>query len=150
MKLTQYRPVLLAAGLLTVCTAANVGASQFVNVTLDASQANLGQTGLAAFVDNGASTGLDFTIGGVPAGASTPLQLQTFIYPGSCTSLGSQPAYAMNQDTQVFPGQAGWVMSKVVPVALSTLLAGNYAVVVRTSPADGDKNIFCGEIRKGG
>ena len=147
MKLTQYLPALLAAGLLAGCAASNDGASQFVDVTLIASQVNQGQTGMAAFVDKGPSTGLDFTISGVPGGASSPLQLLSFIYPGACASLGSQPAYAMNQDTQAFEGQAGWIMSKEVPVALGTLLAGKYAVGVRSSPAEGNQNIFCGHNR---
>jgi len=137
---------LLTTGLLAGC-AGSAGDSRIVNVTLNATPANQGQAGMAVFVDKGAETGLDFTIGGVPSGVSTPLQLQAFIYPGACSNLAAQPAYSLNQDTQAAPGQAGWVMSKVVPASLSTLLAGSYAVTVRTSPADGNQTIFCGDIR---
>lgn len=137
---------LLASGLLAGC-AGSAGDSRIVNVTLNATPANQGQAGMAVFVDKGDETGLDFTIGGVPSGVSTPLQLQAFIYPGACGSLAAQPAYSLNQDTQAAPGQAGWVMSKVVPVSLNSLIGGNYAVTVRTSPADGNLTIFCGNIR---
>lgn len=137
---------LLTAGLLAGC-AGSGGESRIVNVTLDATSANQGQTGMAVFVDKGDTAGLDLTIGGVPSGVSSPLQLQVFIYPGECSNLGAQPAYSMNQDTQAAPGQAGWVMSKVVPVSLHTLLADSYAVTVSTSPADGNQAIFCGDIR---
>ena len=145
MKTIHFLSMLLISSVLCAC-AGSTG-SNFIDVTLNGTAANRGQTGMAAFVDKGDSTSLDFTISGVPTGVSTPLQLLSFIYPGSCSSLGAQPAYALNADTQVFPGQAGWVMSKTVLVSLGNLVSGNYAVVVRTSPADGNQDIFCGDIR---
>ena len=147
MKMTFSLSALLVAGFLAGCAGSNGAGPDFVDVRLEGTQANQGQTGMAAFVEKGASTGLNFTISGVPSGTSSPLQLRSFIYPGSCANPGAQPAYSLNQDTQAYRGQAGWVMSKDVPVALSTLLAGSYAVVVRSSPADGNQNIFCGDIR---
>ena len=146
MNTRTWIAALLVAGLLSGC-AGSAADNQIVNVTLNATQANQGQTGMAVFVDKGDETGLDFTIGGVPSGVSSPLQLQAFIYPGSCANPGARPAYSLNQDTQAYEGQAGWVMSKVVPVALGSLTATEHAVVVRTSQADGNQDIFCGDIR---
>jgi hypothetical protein len=138
---------LLAAALLSGCAASSGSSTSFEDITLTATQANQGQTGMAALIDKGDSVALDFTISGVPGGASSPLQLLSFVYPGTCSSLGAEPAYSMNQDTQVFQGQAGWVMSKTLPVSLGSLRASPFAIVVRSSPADGNQNIFCGDIR---
>ena len=145
MKVSYPLPTFLLAVLLSGC-AGSTG-SNFVDVTLNATAANRGQTGMVGLVDKGDSTSLNFTIGGVPSGVSLPLQLLSFIYPGSCANLGAQPAYSRNSDTQVFQEQAGWIMSKQAPVSLATLMAGSYAVVVSTSTADGGQNIFCGDIR---
>jgi hypothetical protein len=38
-------------------------------------------------------------------------------------------------------------MFKTVPLPLATLRSGNYAIVVRASPADGGDDLFCGDIR---
>lgn len=146
MNMHSWFTALLAAGLLAGC-AGSAGSKSMIDVTLIAGSANQGQAGMAVFVDKGAQTSLDLTLGGVPSGVSTPLQLQVFIYPGTCSSLGDHSAYALNQDTQAFDGQAGWAMNKVVPVGLATLLASPYAIEIRTSPADGNQAIFCGDIR---
>jgi hypothetical protein len=42
--------------------------------------------------------------------------------------------------------RGGWTLSKKAPVALSELRSGGYAIVVRTGPADGNLDIFCGDI----
>lgn len=147
MRVAYFLTVIVTAGLLGGCAASSGGDGGLANVQLQATRINLGQTGMAVLVAKGESTSVDFTISGVPGGASEPLQLLSFIYPGSCANLAAMPAHSMNEDTQVFPGQAGWVMSKTLPVALSTLRASAYAIVVRSSPADGNQNIFCGDIR---
>ena len=146
MNTRTWFAALLTAGLLTGC-AGSVGNKSMVDITLNPGPINLGQTGMAVFVDKGAQTALDLTLGGVPSGVSTPLQLQVFIYPGTCASLGDHSAYSLNEDTQAFDGQAGWVMSKVIPVGLGALLASPYSIEIRTSPADGNQEIFCGDIR---
>ena len=146
MRVGLFLSMIMGAGLVAGCASSGAD-SGLATVQLQATQINLGQTGMAVLVAKGDSTSVDFTISGVPGGASEPLQLLSFIYPGSCASLAATPAYSMNQDTQVFPGQAGWGMSKTLPVSLATLQASAHAIVVRSSPADGNQNIFCGDIR---
>ena len=65
---------------------------------------------------------------------------------------GATPAYALNEIVQAqFFGNGRpsgpFTLEKTVPVPMDTLRSGNYAIVLRTTPADGNLDIFCGEIR---
>jgi hypothetical protein len=117
------------------------------NVTLTATRQNSGQIGNVTLADWGKDTGFSFFISGAPNGASLPLRLYTFVNKGSCAQPGPV-AYAMNDkvNTERQPVR-GWAFSRSAPVPLSTLLAGEYYVVVRTAATDGNVDIFCGDIR---
>ncbi|WP_426620227.1 hypothetical protein ACP3TY_13080 [Pseudomonas rustica] len=117
------------------------------NVTLTATRQNSGQIGNVTLADWGKETGFSFFISGAPNGASLPLRLYTFVNKGSCAQPGPL-AYAMNDkvNTERQPVR-GWAFSRSAPVPLSTLLAGEYYVVVRTAATDGNVDIFCGDIR---
>ncbi|MFJ5282290.1 hypothetical protein ACIP66_00295 [Pseudomonas sp. NPDC088429] len=117
------------------------------NVTLTATRQNSGQIGNVTLADWGKETGFSFFISGAPNGASLPLRLYTFVNKGSCAQPGPV-AYAMNDkvNTERQPVR-GWAFSRSAPVPLSTLLAGEYYVVVRTAATDGNVDIFCGDIR---
>ena len=117
------------------------------NVTLTATRQNSGQIGNVTLADWGKDTGFSFFISGAPNGASLPLRLYTFVNKGSCAQPGPV-AYAMNDkvNTERQPVR-GWAFSRSAPVLLSTLLAGEYYVVVRTAATDGNVDIFCGDIR---
>jgi hypothetical protein len=43
-------------------------------------------------------------------------------------------------------GSNGWSFYRNAPIATSELLSGQYSVVVRTSPEDGNVDIFCGDV----
>ena len=43
----------------------------------------------------------------------------------------------------------GWTISRAAPVAMSVLLTGEYSILVRTAPSDGNVDIFCGDIKHG-
>lgn len=118
------------------------------NVTLTATRQNSGQIGNVTLADWGKDTGFSFFISGAPNGASLPLRLYTFVNKGSCAQPGPV-AYAMNDkvNTERQPVR-GWAFSRSAPVPLSTLLAGEYYVVVRTAATDGNVDIFCGDIRQ--
>lgn len=122
------------------------GNDRFVNVALQPGPQNAGEIGQVGLVNQGGVTGLDFFFGGVPAYVTLPLQLYTYIYPGRCTALGAQPAYAMNDTVQTTKVDNGWIMSKRVPASLDSLRSSDHAVVVRTSAADRNLQIFCGDI----
>jgi hypothetical protein len=60
-------------------------------------------------------------------------------------------AYAMNDKvTTERQAVSGWSFSRSAPVALSTLLAGEYSIVVRMAPDSGNVDIFCGDIKQQG
>jgi hypothetical protein len=99
----------------------------------------------------GNHTGIMLTVGGVPHHLAAPSRLVSAIYPGSCQHLGTQPAYETRQANSVdYPSMAPrtqhWAQA---PVALSELTKGDYALLVRTSPADGSRALFCGNISAG-
>ena len=124
------------------------GDKEVLTIRLQAGQQNASSIAQVSLVGRGDVTGITFHIVGVPAGVSRPLQLYTFIYSGTCTQLSAEPAYSMNNTTQTTPTDSGWVLSRQVPVALSDLLSESHALLVRTSPADRNIDIFCGVIRK--
>ncbi|MBK5373735.1 hypothetical protein JFT81_03705 [Pseudomonas sp. TH43] len=136
--------LLIAAGLFGCATSSNPG----VNVTLTATRQNVGQIGNVSLADWGKDTGFSFFISGAPSGASLPLRLYAFVNQGSCAQPGPV-AYAMNDKvtTERQPVR-GWAFSRSAPVALSTLLAAEHSVVVRTAATDGSVDIFCGDIRQ--
>jgi len=100
----------------------------------------------------GDNTLIVLNITGVPPWVVRPVQLYTFVFAGSCASHGATPAYALNEIVQAqFFGNGRpsgpFTLEKTVPVPMDTLRSGNYAIVLRTTPADGNVDIFCGEIR---
>lgn len=135
------------AGLLAGCVSTG-GDKEVLTIRLEAGHQNAGAIAEASLVGRGDVTGITYLISGVPAGVTRPVQLYTFIYSGTCARLSAEPAYSMNNTTQATPTSSGWTLSKEVPVALSDLLSESRALVVRTSPADGNIDIFCGDVRK--
>ncbi|WP_248916412.1 hypothetical protein [Pseudomonas moorei] len=144
MKFGHSLAALVATASLFGCTTSS---NQSASITLVATRQNTGQIGNVALSDWGKQTGLSFFISGVPNGASLPLRLYSFINKGSCEKPGPV-AYAMNDKVNT-ERQAvrGWTFSRSAPVPLSTLLAGDYSIVVRTAATDGNVDIFCGDIK---
>lgn len=139
--------VIALAGLLAGCVSAG-GDKEVLTIRLEAGLQNAGSIAQASLVGRGDITDITYLIGGVPAGVTRPLQLSTFIYSGTCAQLSAEPAYSMNNTTQTTPTASGWRLSREVPVALSDLRSEPHALLVRTSPADRNIDIFCGDIRK--
>jgi hypothetical protein len=145
MKFSHSLTALLVVASLFGCASSS---SPGANVTLTATRQNSGQIGNVTLADWGKDTGFSFFISGAPNGASLPLRLYAFVNKGSCAQPGPV-AYAMNDkvNTERQPVR-GWAFSRSAPVPLSTLLAGEYYVVVRTAATDGNVDIFCGDIRQ--
>jgi hypothetical protein len=145
MKFSHSLTALLVVASLFGCASSSKPGA---NVTLTATRQNSGQIGNVTLADWGKDTGFSFFISGAPNGASLPLRLYTFVNKGSCAQPGPV-AYAMNDkvNTERQPVR-GWAFSRSAPVPLSTLLAGEYYVVVRTAATDGNVDIFCGDIRQ--
>ena len=144
----------LAAALACGCaaTADDRGSADTVTIALKATPRNAGQVGSALLGSQGDRTLIVLTLSGVPPWVSRPVQLLTFIHAGSCADHGATPAYALNEIVQAqFFGNgrpAGpFTMEKTAPVPLAALRAGRYAIVVRTVPADGNADIFFGDLQ---
>ncbi|MCC6074578.1 hypothetical protein ACFPTX_11310 [Pseudomonas sp. GCM10022188] len=150
--MTLHTWLLLAGAVLAVTGCASPGDDgqrQILDVPLQATRYNAGEIARATLVGQGERTGITFFVGGVPSGTARPVHLYSFIYPGRCTQLGSQPAWEMNEivlATRIGVAQAGWRLNKWVEVPLAQLRGGRYSLLVRASPIDGGRDLFCGEI----
>jgi hypothetical protein len=126
--------------------------SDTVSFMLQAGSRNAGETGRGFMTAQGDSTLINLTVTGVPPWVVRPIQLYTFVYAGSCAKRDATPAYALNDTVQVNAqnsvGVSGpFTIAKTLPVPLVTLRSGEYAIVLRTSPADGNWDIFCGDMK---
>ncbi len=143
----------IAAALTCGCAAtADNRRSDTVSFVLQADPRNAGETGRGFMTAQGDRTLVNLTISGVPPWLARPIQLFTFVYAGSCAKRDAAPAYALNDTVQVNAqnaiGLSGpFTLSKTLPVPMATLRSGEYAIVLRTSPADGNQDIFCGEMK---
>ena len=129
--------------------------SDTVSFMLQAGSRNAGETGRGFMTAQGDRTLINLTITGVPPWVVRPIQLFTFVYAGSCAKRDATPAYALNDTVQVNAqnsvGVSGpFTIAKVVPVPMATLRSDAYAIVLRTSPADGNWDILCGDMKSAG
>ncbi len=141
--------ILVACGLCACASPAGAPTKESVEVRLKATPRNAGRIAQATLVPRGDETSISLVIGGVPSYTTRPVRLYTFIYPGTCANRGDSPAYSLNRTViteRHFRGDV-WRMSKSAPVPLSTLRSGDYSLVLRTTPPDGNYDIFCGDIR---
>lgn len=147
----------VVAALLCTCAGSADGPSrEVVTVPLEATTQAAGEIGRAYLLPEGAGTRVQIEVSGVPPQTTTrPVHLYTFIYEGSCDRLGPQPAYALTERVlaqspsvgAVAPAAGPFTVSNTAPIALEKLRAGGFAIVVKTSPADGNWEIFCGNVR---
>lgn len=157
MRTPQAFTALLAASLVAACAGTTDGpAREFVAITLKASAPVAGKIGRAYLMPQDEGTRVLVEVSGVPPQISTrPVHLYTFVYEGACGKLADKPAYALVERVLAqSPSSAGMVplagpftVSNTVPLPMQKLREGDYAIVVKTSPADGNLEIFCGETR---
>ncbi len=146
----------MAAALLVGCAAGGDAPSrEFVTVTLKPGPDLPAQTGRAFLMPQDGGTRVQIEVTGVPAMiVSRPVHLYTFIHRGRCGALVSPPAYPLLRtvlagspaSTALAPAHGPFTVSNVAPLPLAELRAGGYAIVVRSAPADGDREIFCGDV----
>ena len=128
-------------------------AADAVYVTLLPTTRNAGQIGRAFLLPEGGKTRVQVEVSGVPPMLATrPVHLYTYLYKGRCDQRSAEPAFALNDrvlaqtPAGVASGRGPYTVSNNAPLALDRLSAGPYAIVVRTSPADGSVEIFCGNV----
>ncbi len=148
----RARPTVLAAVYVALgCCAALAAhaAPQIVSIPLTASAQNAGEIGQVTLVPQGNATEMLFIISGVPPSTTMPAHLNTYIYPGSCNQMADKPLYTMTDRTVLgdYVPQQGHKLWRRVAMPLSDLVAGEHAIVIRTSAADGARTIFCGDVR---
>ncbi|PVZ60102.1 hypothetical protein C9422_08890 [Pseudomonas sp. B1(2018)] len=146
MKIVSSLALVVAVGWISGCS--TVPDSQVTSVPLNATSDNPGNIARLIMMPGDNATTFWVEVSGEGIGSTLPGRLTAYIYPGSCGNLGSKPAYDMNDGPNArFYSQASnqrfW---KSAPVAVETLRAGGYALVVRQSPVDGHQAIFCGNL----
>ncbi len=147
---TCFALIMIAASL-PGCETGSVTApdSQNVDIRMDATQRNAGRIARATLVPLGNETSMTVFVSGVPADVTRPVHLYTYIYPGTCANPGAAPAFELNRTVNTYQHFRGdvWRLTKTAPVALTTLRSSDYSIILRTSPADGAFDLFCGNIR---
>jgi hypothetical protein len=117
-------------------------------VKLKASLRNSGEMAWASFAPNGESTAMVLNVSGVPSYFVRPVRLYTYIYRSNCDQPPASPAYELNEVVVPFRRSGSpFTLNKSVPLPSNQLLSGGYSVVVRSSPPDGNIDLFCGDIR---
>ena len=123
-----------------------------VNIPLAASRINAGKTAWAHLIGRGEQTAVSVTAAGVPPQVSRPVHLYTYIYEGACGALASRPAHSLNETvlarSKGAAGQIGppYTVQNTAKVRLAVLEATPHAILVRSAPADGNLDLFCGDI----
>ncbi|MDR6915877.1 hypothetical protein J2X66_002745 [Pseudomonas sp. 3296] len=146
MKIVSSLALVVAAGWLSGCS--TVPDSQITNIPLHATSVNAGNIARPIMMPKGNATEFWFAVSGETMGSALPGRLTAYIYPGSCANLGAKPAYDLNDgpNARFYSSASMQYFWKSAPVAVETLRAGSYALVVRESPADGRQSIYCGKL----
>ncbi len=145
MKVVSSLALVVAIGWISGCA---TSPQQISSVPLNATLSNAGNLGQATLTPLGHDTALRLFVSGVPNGTAMPAHLYTYVYSGTCGNLSPEPAYELNQtvNTEFNEPDVGFQLWKRVPVPFDTLRSGKYALVVRASPADGNRDMFCGNL----
>ena len=148
MRMIAVSATLLAFAL-SGCT--SHGGSEHVQMRLTGTAKNAGRIGQATLSPRDELTDVSIFVSGVPFGVTLPVRLFAYVHPGSCAARGAQPSYALNNTvlTEHRGSADGWRLSRIAKVPLAELRATPHALVLRTAPADGGQDIFCGEIPQG-
>ena len=126
-----------------------------VTVPLVATSRNAGEIGRAFLIPRGGQTDVVVEVSGVPPQVTTrPVHLYTFLYDGRCDRLPAKPVHALTarvlaQSRRTAGAAAAggpFTISNTAPLSLEALRRLRHAIVIRTSPADGDVVLFCGNI----
>jgi hypothetical protein len=137
------------AAALAAC--ATSGTEPTVTFSLAATQRNAGQNGSAIIGPLGDRAAMRIKVTGVPPWVVRPVQLYTFVYAGTCARHAEPPAYALNDvvNAGLFSNNSitgPFFLSKTIPATMASLQSRPHALVIRTSAADGNVDLFCGDL----
>jgi hypothetical protein len=149
--------MVLAGALIAGCASTADGqraesAPAILDTPLAATAYNAGEIGRAILVPQGARTNVVVEVSGVPR-ATRPVHLYSYIYSGSCRQHEMRPAYELTRQVLADRGPLLWSgpysVRNQAPVSLEQLRSSPHAIVVMSSPVDGNFELFCGDIRAG-
>ena len=99
-------------------------------------------------------TEVSLWVSGVPPLlASRPVHLYAYLYRGTCEGPDAEPVYSLTRQVlaqspssaAIAPG-GPFTLTNTVPAQLEVLARGPFALRVFTAPADGRREIFCGDL----
>lgn len=151
MKRTKWLALVMALGCVAMSapSAADDAARNLLTIRMKAYPQNAGRVAEVTLVARKEQTELVFIVSGVPSMVTMPPHLHTYIYPGTCASRGDRPVYVISSPSVLgdrVPMRSN-TMARRVLIPLASLVAADHAIVLRTSPADGFIDIFCGDVR---
>lgn len=123
-----------------------------MTIRLAATRYNAGENGRAVLMPAGKKaekTGVRIVVTGVPEYTSAPTHLYAYIFDGTCKARSQQPRYSLTRRVLATPLTASTVglleIGEDVPVSFDALRTTPFAIVVRSSPADGNFELYCGD-----
>jgi hypothetical protein len=164
MKLVEYVIVGVAAAV-AGCASTNAGVAsrvsggkpEIMTLPLIASEQSAGEIGHAVLVARAEKTAVTVEVSGVPDYVIRPVHLYTYIHEGLCGKTNHKPAYSLTERvlasdvssaiaSPTIQTKGPFKVTNTAPIALDALRARPHAIEVRTSPADGNRVLFCGNI----
>lgn len=147
----------MAAGLFAVAAALSGCATppsgapgsqpRFAQMNMQGSDLSYGHLAIGQMIFRPESTDIVVRVSNTD-GFTLPMHLYTYIHQGSCTSLGPRTTQAPQRvlgDADTVPGL--WTVRSTVPVRQDMLRGSPHALAVWSSPADGSRLQYCGDLR---
>jgi hypothetical protein len=143
-----------AAVMLSGCAAAPPSGTsvhpEVQRIALEATPANAGHVGFAYVVGREGRTDIGVKVSGVTAWVTRPVHLYVYLHEGSCINPSAQPAHALTDRVLTRRDPDGFLtLNLTLPVGMEALRGSEHAIVVRSSPADANMPLFCGDLRAG-
>jgi len=151
--------LVLAVGIVS-CSALAAGDSKdggknSITAQLQPTKNNPAKIGSAILVPAGKKTAITLTVTGVPSTTSRPIHLYAYLFEGSCKGGESGMKYALTKtvlaESVDDPSAIGAFRGPVrirqkVDVPFEKVRSAPFAISVRLGPADGNQEIFCGDL----
>jgi hypothetical protein len=151
-------PTAVLAMLLVACASgagtgpADAARPQVLTLPLHPSPAVANGTGQVTLAESKDATYVSVTVSRVPQGMTRPVHLYTYLYGGSCERLSPQPERALTKRVLAStPGirpviRGPYSVGNRIDTPLGELRSAPRAILVRSGPADGGMDLYCGNI----
>jgi len=126
-----------------------VGLTASSEISLVARRINAGETGWVILTGREGRTDVTMPVSGVPAGVGRPVHLYAGIARELCADPPGPVEHPLTShvlaDASI--GEKGpYTLRTSAAVDLASLQSSPHAIVVKSSPADGNRDLFCGDI----